>query len=132
MHRLIIASLLFVACGGSRAGGDSLGTTSGAVGSPCPDPADPVVHYVSPDPLTCAAALFQCDATQTTFDDACGCGCIGPVATPPPPPPPACPDASDSRVHYFSADPQWCAAALFQCSPAQRTFDDTCGCGCID
>jgi hypothetical protein len=33
------------------------------------------VSYLSEDPLTCAAALFQCEAGQTTFNDACGCGC---------------------------------------------------------
>jgi hypothetical protein len=52
-------------------------------GTTCPDPDDPAVHYVSQDPLECAAALIQCEDDQVFFSgeltgwpDECGCGCI--------------------------------------------------------
>ncbi|MFU8806412.1 MAG: Kazal-type serine protease inhibitor domain-containing protein, partial [Bradymonadaceae bacterium] len=47
-------------------------------GTTCPDANDPDVHYISHEPLTCAAAAFICEDTQTMFNDECGCGCIGP------------------------------------------------------
>jgi hypothetical protein len=90
----------------------------------CPDPADPDVHYVSQDPSVCAAAFFACGPEQESFDDACGCGCIGPAT-------PTCPDPNDPNVHYISDDPATCAAADFACAATQTAFDDECGCGCI-
>lgn len=92
--------------------------------STCPDPADPLVHYVAADPSACAAALFACNDEQTTFDDECGCGCIGPED-------PSCPASNDPNVHYVSHDPQQCAAADFACAEGQTMFSNECGCGCL-
>ena len=132
MYRIIAVILLCAACGvgtSSPPPGPADSVNRG-VQAGCPDPNDPNVDYVSADPLACAAALFQCAPTQTTFNDTCGCGCLGP-ATPPPPPPPICPDASDPNVHYVAQTALACAAALFQCAATQTTFNDACGCGCI-
>lgn len=45
--------------------------------TPCPDPADPDVSYVSEDPAECADIDFDCFAPDVRpFDNECGCGCI--------------------------------------------------------
>ncbi|MGQ0504583.1 MAG: hypothetical protein ACT4TC_04630 [Myxococcaceae bacterium] len=43
-----------------------------------------------------------------------------------------CPDPNSSQVHFLSTDFKECAAMFFQCEPNQTTFNDECGCGCID
>jgi len=100
----------------------------------CPDATDPAVHYIDTEPSACAASLFQCEAGEVRFDDRCGCGCIG--ATPSTNPVPGdCPDPASPSVHYIgdsATDPSYCLAAFFQCEPSQTTFNDACGCGCID
>jgi hypothetical protein len=122
--------LLLASCGSESTG--PILQEAGSVGSEiasstaCPDPKDPKVHYVSDQVSTCAAALFSCSQTQTTFNDACGCGCIDQPAVS------ACPDPKDPKVHYISDQPLKCAAAFFMCSQAQTTFNDACGCGCVD
>ncbi|MEM9188928.1 MAG: hypothetical protein AAGF12_07115 [Myxococcota bacterium] len=42
----------------------------------CPDPDDPAVEYASTNPEECALIRFACDEGETSFSDACGCGCI--------------------------------------------------------
>lgn len=135
MYRFIAAVLLCcAACGVGTApppegGSDSVGK---GVQASCPNPADPDVDYVSQDPLACAAAFFACAPTQTTFNDSCGCGCIGPAQqTPPPPPPPVCPDPADPNVHYVSQSVATCSVSLIGCAAGQTAFNDSCGCGCI-
>jgi hypothetical protein len=145
MSRIITFAALLAACGGVEApitdpGVTSTGAVRAAPADPngsrsaprnlargCPSATDPAVHWISQSPLTCAAALFQCSTSQSSFDDACGCGCID-VA----PPTPSCPDASAAGVHYISHDPLYCAVIFFECNPHQRGFSDACGCGCID
>jgi len=45
--------------------------------TPCPDPDDPAVSYVSQDPAECATIDFDCmDGDTRHFDNECGCGCL--------------------------------------------------------
>lgn len=97
----------------------------------CPDPADPSVHYVADsdeNPDVCLLIDFACDADQTPFDDACGCGCIDDD-------PMECPDPDDPAVHYIGdshENPALCGVITFGCEEDQTLFTDECGCGCID
>jgi hypothetical protein len=88
---------------------------------PCPDAADPAVHYVSENALECARIRFICEAGQEAFSNQCGCGCIGDT----------CPNPRDPEVHYVSDDPAECALIRFACEPGQEHFSDDCGCGCV-
>jgi hypothetical protein len=92
---------------------------------PCPDPNDPLVHYLGADPAICAEISFTCPDECQPFNDACGCGCIEPA-------PPPCPDPADPAVHYFGHSPEACAGFDFSCAPGCDPFDDACGCGCIE
>jgi hypothetical protein len=106
----------------------------GCIGQPeapgCPDPEAPEVHYVSQDPQACLAILFQCPEGESLFTNECGCGCIGPEDS-------GCPDPNDPKVAYESQDPQQCPEA-FVCpvgadeAQVNGTFNDECGCGCIE
>ena len=91
----------------------------------CPDPADDAVHYVSSDPAACLAAFIGCDEGETSFNNDCGCGCIGEPADP------ACQDPGDPAVTLYIEGVSACAAALFQCEEQETMFHDDCGCGCI-
>jgi hypothetical protein len=128
---LVVLSLVSFACGGplggqvtAPAGGNTQSVTAQEPMT-CPSVTDPAVWYLSHEVSTCAASLFSCPAGQTSFDDACGCGCTAST-------PPACPDPSSPRVHYMSRDLGKCAAIFFACEPGQRTIDEACGCGCLD
>lgn len=98
------------------------GPADGGPSLSCPNPADPAVHYLSQDWKKCAAAFFQCNANQTGFSDACGCGCIDQKK---------CPDPKDPKVRYISQDPKKCMVILFACNAGETGFSDSCGCGCI-
>jgi|GEM_PF-2916154 len=43
----------------------------------CPDPASPEVTYISMDVDQCDAIEIMCAPGQMSFDDHCGCGCLG-------------------------------------------------------
>ncbi len=54
----------------------------------CPDPSDPLVHYVGgsdENPNVCLAILFACEEGQALFSNECGCGCIDEGSDPPGP-----------------------------------------------
>lgn len=118
-----LAALVLAACGGSVTGGG--GGEAGGPGGQCPDPNDPNVHYASQNPDACALVDLACNEQQTGFNDACGCGCIGPTE------PTACPDPNDPAVTYASTDPESCQVIDFACSEGYDYFGGECGCGCI-
>jgi hypothetical protein len=104
--------------GGSDAGAD-------ADGGPflCPDPLDPMVHYLSDDPSQCDAEDLRCTTDQYGFDNACGCGCIDKGD-------PNCPDPQNPDVRYFSRDPAQCSGTP-ACGINELGFSNSCGCGCV-
>ena len=73
--------------------------------------------------LQCPDGEIVVDLTPNLDDFRVGCA-AGCAAT--------CPDPSDPKVHYISDNPYTCAAADWLCSDDQTSFDDECGCGCID
>jgi hypothetical protein len=76
----------------------------------------------------CVAGLGGCDGTDsdpTTIEDA-GTGDAGLDG------PENCPDPTDPRVHYRSADPSMCIGVTLDCTTEQNGFQNACGCGCID
>lgn len=84
----------------------------------CPDPQAPGVSYVSQDPAVCARVLFICDAGETLFSNACGCGCV----------------ETDSGVPCSLAPTGACTRDLNQCGnpsvcqcPAGYTYDPVIG-----
>lgn len=63
-------------CGTSSIFNDLAGCITSQKCKACPDPRDPAVNYISPDPKVCATIAFRCERGYTAFNDACGCGCI--------------------------------------------------------
>lgn len=43
-----------------------------------------------------------------------------------------CPDVNASGVSYVSHEPLQCAALDFLCDEGHESFDNACGCGCVD
>ncbi len=71
------------ASGDDASGDDASGDDASDADEGCPDPEDDEVHYVNEDPEACTTILFSCAPSQTTFNDACGCGCLGPAPAEP-------------------------------------------------
>ncbi len=96
----------------------------------CPDEGEGVI-YVSRDLKVCTGVTFQCPENHSAFNAACGCGCVDDTLTEPEPP--ACPDVNDPDVHYIGdASSAVCNLVDFTCPPDCETFNNDCGCGCIE
>ncbi len=90
--------------------------------SPCLDPEDPAVHYVSADPEVCRT--LSCEEHQNGFDSTCGCGCVDKGAL-------MCPHPNDPEIDWVSVDPATCAPEPPECPLGGLGFSNSCGCGCI-
>jgi hypothetical protein len=122
----VFASSLGCGDDGSHSGsGGSPGDGGALDGGPlfCPDPLDPMVHYLSDDPSQCDPEDLRCTSEQNGFDNACGCGCIDKGAA-------GCPDPQNPDVRYFSRNPAECGGTP-ACGINELVFDNACGCGCV-
>lgn len=121
----LAVALLAMACNvDDRQSGQSSDNLQG-IPETCLDPADPAVRYMSSDPVECAALTFQCGDGEDTFDDACGCGCVGTA------PEGTCQDPSQEAVTFYIEGVSACAASTFMCGENESSFEDACGCGCL-
>lgn len=98
----------------------------------CPEEGEGVT-FLSRDLKVCNSITFTCPDGSASFNAACGCGCVASSTTSDPDPTPTCPDAEDPKVHYLG-DPgsAQCTMVTFQCPAECVTFNDDCGCGCIE
>ncbi|MEM6928253.1 MAG: hypothetical protein AAF602_15070 [Myxococcota bacterium] len=77
--------LVVMALGGAACGGGEPGPCGGIAGVACAGrTVCPALErqYVSRDPDECAAIDFACEASESGFVDACGCGCTTRSAAP--------------------------------------------------
>jgi hypothetical protein len=98
------------------------GGAAGADSNPdlCPDPNDPGVHYLNPDPNDCDASELRSTSEQNGFHNGCGCGCIDEGGF-------GCPDPGNPDVRYFSRDRAECSGTP-ACELDELSFSNSCGC----
>ena len=83
----------------------------------CPDEFEGA-EYVSYSPDDCRLIGEIDCGDQESFNNRCGCGCIGNACLP------------ETEARYVSRDSETCERISIDCPEGSQVFTDACGCGC--